>query len=94
MTNSIVIGELPDVQIKFKDLLLPLEVLASADYNISRLLFSSLVVCIVQTNKPKVSYITNIELNGFILTPPFFYRILTTKMHLYKIFKEILMIVH
>lgn len=72
MTNSDLLGELPDVQIKFKDLLLPLEVLASADYNISRLLYSSLVVCIVQTNKPNVSYLTNIDLNGFILKPSIF----------------------
>jgi hypothetical protein len=49
------IGELPDIQINYKDLLLPLEILASADYNISRLLYSSLVVGIVKTHKVDVS---------------------------------------
>ncbi|KAI8057473.1 hypothetical protein BDF21DRAFT_349187 [Thamnidium elegans] len=50
LSRSYRVGELPDVQIKFKDLLLPLEVLASVDYNVSRLLYSSLVVGIINSN--------------------------------------------
>ncbi|KAL9555838.1 hypothetical protein MBANPS3_002175 [Mucor bainieri] len=48
MTRSYREGEIPDVQIAHKDLLLPLEVLATADYNISRLLYSSLAVSILR----------------------------------------------
>ncbi|KAK4516378.1 uncharacterized protein ATC70_011349 [Mucor velutinosus] len=44
-------GEIPDVKIAHKDLLLPLEVLATADYNISRLLYSSLAVSILNEMK-------------------------------------------
>jgi hypothetical protein len=53
------LGELPDVQISFKDLLLPLEVLARADHNISRLLYSSLVVGIIKSNSRDVSFVVN-----------------------------------
>lgn len=51
-------GEIPDVQIKNKDLLMPLEILATADYNISRLLYSSLVVSIVNEMKESVRNIS------------------------------------
>ncbi|KAI8973303.1 hypothetical protein BDF20DRAFT_881619 [Mycotypha africana] len=44
-------GEIPDVQISRRDLLLPLEVIATADYNISRLLYSSLTVGIANEFK-------------------------------------------
>ncbi|KAI8641990.1 hypothetical protein BD408DRAFT_483034 [Parasitella parasitica] len=47
LTRSYRAGEIPDVQISHKDLLLPLEVLATADYNISRLLYSSLACSII-----------------------------------------------
>lgn len=43
-------GEIPDVKIAHKDLLLPLETLATADYNISRLLYSSLAVSILMNS--------------------------------------------
>ncbi|KAI9251048.1 hypothetical protein BY458DRAFT_559563 [Sporodiniella umbellata] len=45
------VGELPDIQISYKDLLNPLEVVSSSDYNVSRLLYSSLVVGIVTEDK-------------------------------------------
>lgn len=55
LTRSYRQGEIPDVQISHKDLLLPLEVLATADYNISRLLYSSLAVSIVHEMKEAVA---------------------------------------
>lgn len=48
------IGELPDIQISYKDLLSPLEVISGSDYNISRLLFSSLIVGIVNESNKEV----------------------------------------
>ncbi|KAI9359803.1 hypothetical protein BD770DRAFT_319254 [Pilaira anomala] len=64
LSRSYRIGELPDVQIHFKDLLLPLEVLASADYNISRLLYSGLVVGIIKSNdKDTTGYETKVVRN-------------------------------
>ncbi|KAI8352478.1 hypothetical protein EDC96DRAFT_546617 [Choanephora cucurbitarum] len=45
------LGELPDIQIPRRDLISPLEVLARADFNISRLLYSSLVVSVVNETK-------------------------------------------
>ncbi|GAN09060.1 DNA-dependent protein kinase catalytic subunit isoform 1 [Mucor ambiguus] len=51
MTRAYREGEIPDVKIAHKDLLLPLEVLATADYNISRLLYSSLAVSILNEMK-------------------------------------------
>ncbi|KAF1799211.1 hypothetical protein FB192DRAFT_1333067 [Mucor lusitanicus] len=51
LTRSYREGEIPDVKILHKDLLRPLEVLATADYNISRLLYSSLAVSILNEMK-------------------------------------------
>ncbi|KAG0937620.1 hypothetical protein G6F57_007384 [Rhizopus arrhizus] len=52
MCRAYRVGELPDIQISYKDLLSPLEVISGSDYNISRLLFSSLIVGIVnESNK-------------------------------------------
>ncbi|RCI04461.1 hypothetical protein CU098_001246, partial [Rhizopus stolonifer] len=45
------VGELPDVQIPRRDLIFPLEILAKTDHNISRLLYSSLMVSIVNEMK-------------------------------------------
>ena len=41
------IGELPDIQIRFSDLIIPLQVLAQSDHQIARILFSSLFTSIV-----------------------------------------------
>lgn len=49
-------GEVPDIQIKLKEILTPLEVISSRDYNISRLLYSSLIVSIVNEVEEVVSY--------------------------------------
>ncbi|KAI9483447.1 MAG: hypothetical protein EXX96DRAFT_536784 [Benjaminiella poitrasii] len=47
LSRSYRAGEIPDVQISRRELLQPLEILATADFNISRLLYSSLTVSIV-----------------------------------------------
>ncbi|ORE05303.1 hypothetical protein BCV72DRAFT_250689 [Rhizopus microsporus var. microsporus] len=51
LCRSYRVGDLPDIQITYKDLLIPLEVLSSADHSISRLLFSSIVVGVVNENE-------------------------------------------
>lgn len=43
-----IIGELPDVQIKYKDLIVPLQTLGCNDNETARLLFSDLVVAITE----------------------------------------------
>ncbi|ORE12935.1 hypothetical protein BCV71DRAFT_230098, partial [Rhizopus microsporus] len=51
LCRSYRVGDLPDIQITYKDLLTPLEVLSSADHSISRLLFSSIVIGVVNENE-------------------------------------------
>ncbi|KAI7908116.1 uncharacterized protein BX663DRAFT_493038 [Cokeromyces recurvatus] len=73
LSRSYRAGEIPDVQISRKELLQPLEILATADFNISRLLYSSLAISIVnefeqmatddESNNYKQAFFKSIETN-------------------------------